>query len=433
MASYDEDTTSMGVEAARHALRALPLGSPAPSALFFATSDPAYLEKSNASAVHAALGLESSVAAYDVGGAVRSGIGALRMALEREGTTLVVAADLRGGLPGGADESAGGDAAVAFVIAASGEGQLAELVGIGSSTVEVLDRWRLPGESSVRTWEDRFGESVLVDQAHAALEDALKTSGLPGVDVAGIAGASRRVVSTVANGLARDGARVADGLEASVGYTGAAHAGLMLVAALETAEVNEVIAVAGIADGADVLLFRASRASSPGFDASLAVQVSSGGPAIPYPTFLTWRGQLLREPPRRPDNERPDAPAALRASGWKFGFVGSRCGACGRRHLPPQRVCVECSSVDEMRPDRVADCEGRIVTFTVDRVSYSIHPPVIAGVVEFDRGGRFQCELTDVDPDEVHVGLRVRTTFRRMYTAQGVHNYFWKVTPVRSI
>src|SRR5581483_10212077 len=107
VASYDEDTTSLGVEAARRALRALPPGAPRPTALYSATSD-------------AALGLDDSVVAYDLGGSVRSGIGALRAALERAEPTLVVLSDVRTGLPGGADEAAGGDGAVAFVTAGAG-------------------------------------------------------------------------------------------------------------------------------------------------------------------------------------------------------------------------------------------------------------------------------------------------------------------------
>ena len=55
VASYDEDTTSLGVEAARVALRAAP--GLAPAALYFATASPAYLDKTNATAIHAALGL----------------------------------------------------------------------------------------------------------------------------------------------------------------------------------------------------------------------------------------------------------------------------------------------------------------------------------------------------------------------------------------
>ena len=52
-------------------------------------------------------------------------------------------------------------------------------------------------------------------------------------------------------------------------------------------------------------------------------------------------------------------------------------------------------------------------------------------VIDFDGGGRFQCEMTDVDPGKVAIGERVEMTFRRLYTAEGVHNYFWKARPIR--
>ena len=54
----------------------------------------------------------------------------------------------------------------------------------------------------------------------------------------------------------------------------------------------------------------------------------------------------------------------------------------------------------------------------------------MAAVIDFDGGGRFQCELTDVDPDEVAIGERVEMTFRRLYTSGGIHNYFWKAKPL---
>jgi uncharacterized OB-fold protein len=51
--------------------------------------------------------------------------------------------------------------------------------------------------------------------------------------------------------------------------------------------------------------------------------------------------------------------------------------------------------------------------------------------VDFDGGGRYACELTDVDPDEVAIGQRVEMSFRRLYSIDGVHDYFWKARPVR--
>ena len=69
VASYDEDTTSMGVEAARIAMRAA--GDISPQAVVFATSSPPYLDKTNATAIHAALGLPANTAAFDMVGSVR--------------------------------------------------------------------------------------------------------------------------------------------------------------------------------------------------------------------------------------------------------------------------------------------------------------------------------------------------------------------------
>src|SRR5262245_27925936 len=178
VASYDEDTTTMGVEAGRLALR--PLGAPGSVAvdqLLFATAEPAYLEKTNATAIHAALRLDSDCLAIDVGGAARSGVGALRVALAGSGTTLVVVSDLRNGLPTGADESQGGDGAAALVVGDESNGTLiAEHLGGASATHEFLDRWRLPGDARTKQWEERFGELQYLPLAEQAWNAALKAA-----------------------------------------------------------------------------------------------------------------------------------------------------------------------------------------------------------------------------------------------------------------
>ncbi len=205
----------------------------------------------------------------------------------------------------------------------------------------------------------------------------------------------------------------------------------MLADALGRANPDELIAVVSLADGCDVTIWKATGALASRRPApSVAAQAGSAG-RVSYPTFLTWRGFLDREPPRRPDPERPAAPPSFRADTWKFAFVGTRCEACGARHLPPQRVCVKCHAVDRMSPERLADVPATIATFTVDRLAYSLSPPVVAAVIDFEGGGRFQCELTDVDPGAVAIGQRVEMTFRRLFTAGSVHNYFWEARPVR--
>jgi uncharacterized OB-fold protein len=96
------------------------------------------------------------------------------------------------------------------------------------------------------------------------------------------------------------------------------------------------------------------------------------------------------------------------------------------------RVSMQGGAVDDMERIRMADVPATVATFTVDRLAYSLSPPVVAAVIDYDGGGRFQCEMTDVDPEEVEIGMRVEMTFRNLFTADGVHDYFWKAKPIRS-
>jgi uncharacterized OB-fold protein len=79
----------------------------------------------------------------------------------------------------------------------------------------------------------------------------------------------------------------------------------------------------------------------------------------------------------------------------------------------------------------MSEATGTIVTFTIDKLAYSPSPPVVFAVVDFVGGGRLPVELTDVDPDEVAIGARVEMTFRKLFTADGIHNYFWKARLLR--
>ncbi|MFT4263846.1 MAG: hypothetical protein QM572_10735, partial [Nocardioides sp.] len=103
VAAFDEDATTMAVEAAARAL-----GDREPAtveSLLLATSSPPYADKTNATAVHAALGLSPSAFAADLGSTARSTFAALRLAALGGG--LVVASDVRVGRPGSADERGG--------------------------------------------------------------------------------------------------------------------------------------------------------------------------------------------------------------------------------------------------------------------------------------------------------------------------------------
>lgn len=432
VASFDEDTTTMGAEAARAAV-ASATGVDV-DALWFATASPAYLEKTNASAIHATLRLDASVPAFDFGGAHRSGTGALRTALEAGPTTLVVASDSRDGLATSADESQGGDGAAALLIGDDTAGPvLAEFVGGASVTDEFLERWRVPGGDRSRTWEERFGEVVYAPLMEQAWTAALADTGLVADDIHTlvVVGTHARAVARNVGKLGVVAERIGNDLSESVGNTGTAHPLLVLAAAIETAGPGEAIAIMALADGVDVLVVRTTEAIGSYTPARPVASQIAGGAPIDYAKFLSWRGMVAIEPPNRPLPNRPSAAAAHRRDDWKFGFVGSRDRSSGMVHLPPARVSEKGGAVDDMDEVPMADVHGTVVSFTVDKLVYSPSPPVVFAVVDFDGGGRVPLELTDVDADEVEVGMRVEPTFRRLFTADEIHNYFWKVRPVR--
>ncbi len=437
VASYDEDSVSMAVEAGREVMRKFAGSNDRDiDTVIFATTSAPYAEKLNTTAISVALDLPGSVRSMEVGGNTRMGLAALLLGTDlgaANKTSLVCAGDVVVGGPGGARERDSGDGAVAFVTGPDDQA-IARVLGQASSTTEVLDVWRLPGDQFARQWEERFGIEVLgpvsLDTAQRALAAAnvvpeqLTTVILDATnkrDVAGIPGALGLKPEQVANMLADN-----------LGRCGAAHAGIVLANTLDTAQPGDKILVLSTADGCDAVVLEVTdKLSQAQPRRSVQHWLASANNDLAYNTYLKWRGVLPFEPPRRPDPDRPAAPIMKRHERWKYGFYGSRCESCGQGHLPPQRVCVKCRSVDKMKEERFADEPCKVTTFTLDHLAYSLQPPVISTVADFDVGGRLACELTDADPAAVKIGNRLEMTFRRFYTGQGVHNYFWKARPQR--
>jgi len=414
VASFDEDSTTMAVAAARSAIESHDL----PDHVYFATSSPAYGDKTNATAVHAALGLRAQAFAADVGGTGRSTIAALRLAAGSGG--LAVSADVRVGRPGSADEKLGGDGAAALLF---GEGPaIADIVASVSTTSEFLDRWRAPDSVTGEQWEERFGAQRYGDLISAAADATLDQAGLPEVDHVVLACPNSAIVKRAAS-LIKGAVSTTT---SPIGFSGTADAALGLCGALDRVEPGQTILVVSAVDGCDTLLLRATDRVSNARQRQCLRAQRGGGLPVSYLTYLAWRGLVEREPPRRPEPDRPAGPPAARAADWKFALTGSRCRECGFVHLPPARVCRECGVADSMSPVPVSRLGGAIVTYTVDRLAYSPSPPVVQAVIDVDGGGRCTLEIADAEPDRLAVGARVGFTFRRLFTAGGVHDYFWK-------
>tara|TARA_X000000368_G_scaffold71565_1_gene52223 strand:- start:1833 stop:3236 length:1404 start_codon:yes stop_codon:yes gene_type:complete len=429
VAAHDEDTVTMGFEAARMIVSAG--GDAKPEALWFTTSEPPYLEKTNANVIHSALQLPKTISAYDFNGALKSGIGAMKTALTSNQTVLLVQADIRGGLPSSPDEGLGGDAAVAFLIGDANDDQLlARYLGGSSETLEFIDRWRNPREKVAKQWESRFVEDAYLPLIKEAWTQALANSSLQESDVSTVilSGQNERVKRQATKVITAESFQ--DNVASSIGNAGAAEAGLLLLSALEHAEVGQNVALCSFNDGVEILIFEVTSDNKVVNPIEDQIENRSD---VSYGKFLQWREMLPVQPPNRPAPSRISASASKRESSWKHGFVASRGDQSGLIHMPPSRLSIdENDNSDAMLTQTMASSIGTVTTFTVDHLVYSQNPPVVFAVVDFDNGGRIPIEITDVGANEVEIGMSVEPTFRKLFTADGIHNYFWKVRPLRS-
>ncbi|MFZ0715177.1 zinc ribbon domain-containing protein [Mycobacterium sp.] len=414
VAAFDEDSTTMAVAASAD----IP-GVRAAAGLYFATSTPAYADKTNATAIHAALGLPDDCLAVDLCGSGRSGFAALLAAANTGG--LAVSADVRVGRPGSADEKLGGDGGAALLFGDAGPA-IAEVIATASLTAEFLDRWRATTSVTGEQWEERFGAERYATLIRAAVERVLDTAGLAGAD---------HVVLTCPNsGIVKRAATLVKGeksvVTSPIGFSGACDAALALCSVLDIADAGDSILVLSAVDGCDAMLLRTTTALPKARQPRPVTVQRAGGLPVAHLTYLSWRGLVELEPPRRPEPDRTSGPAAGRSTPWKFGLSGSRCDACGFVHLPPARVCKGCGATDRMSVVPVAGLHGIVATYTVDHLAYSPSPPVVQAVVDVTGGGRFTCEVADAESERIQVGSTVGFTFRRLFTAGHVHNYFWK-------
>ena len=68
----------------------------------------------------------------------------------------------------------------------------------------------------------------------------------------------------------------------------------------------------------------------------------------------------------------------------------------------------------------------------MDYLASTTDSPLVIAVVDFEGGGRMMCMMTDRELDEVHAGLPVEMSFRKLRVVNGIHNYFWKAIPQRA-
>lgn len=440
IAGADEDSITMAVEATLDCLNRRKADEV--DSLYFASTTPPYALKQSASIVAAASNLRTDINTADFGHSLRSGTNALRCALDAvtSGTSnkvIVTASECQIPPPDSEQELGLGDGAAAFLV--SNDDVAIEVEGSYSITSEFMDFWRLPFDKYTQSWEDRFinemGYSRLLPQAVFGLMKKYQL-GLKDFHKVVYNAPDLRSHRAMAKVLGFDvKGQIQDSLFERIGCTGAASAMMMLASALENAKPGERVLFANYGDGADAFILRVNRRANEiiggkGINGYLESKLM-----IPsYGSYLHFRDMMEWEVDRRPP-PRTSLPIFFRESEGLLRLIGQRCKQCLHEQFPRQRLCMWCRARMET-PDAYDDIwlpkqKGSLFSYSMERRAPVVDLPNVNCVVDLEGGARFYGLMTDRDPEKIKIGMPMEFTFRKINDGQGVHNYFWKVRPVR--
>ena len=446
VANYDEDSLTMAVEASIDCLADTNTGTV--DGLIFATTTAPYAEKQGSAIMALALDLRRDVRAADMTSSLRAGAAGMawaRDAIEAGSLSkvLVAASDCRLAAPCSMLEQVLGDGAAAVLLGK--EGLIATIEGSYSISDEFAGLWRASTDTFLRSWEDRMvldeGYSKVLPEAIAGL---MKKYDLAPKDFA-------KLVLDLPTDLRRHGrvateagfemAQLQDGtpLFLNVGATGVASGMMGLVAALEEAKPGDRILLACYGNGADAIVLRVTEGIARlGTRRGVKNHLASKKMLANYEKYLKWRNLVAEAPPQGPGRGLISLSAMHRDSRILIGGYGKKCLRCGTPQFfqggvgfPPIRVCIVCQAKDQFEDYRFAGRKGVVFSFTQDNLIPAMDPPAAVAVVDFDGGGRAFLDLTDRDVDKMEVGMKVELTLRKLFFEQGIHNYFWKIRPIR--
>ena len=439
VANFDEDTVTMGVAAGYECLRGFDRKEV--DGLIFASTTPPYSEKQCAAIVAEALDLSDNLFTSDVTDVLKCGTSALRLAFDAVvagscNQILVIVSDSRQGPPRSETERNAGDGAVGFLV--GDHNLIAEYEGFHSVSRNILDNWRSSGDSFVRTWEDRFAveegfESVLND----GILGYLSKYNLHSSDFAKLAlyAPDARRHTALARGMGFNSEQIEDPMFGQLGNIGAAFAPILLAKSLESRFEGDRILVVSYGDGSDILGFRATKdLQLPAGVLGVTGNLISKQVLESYETYAKWRSVWdVDDGSRRPDPQSPSATALWRESDKNIRLYGSKCDSCGYIQYPVQTVCVNCQSREGYSSVRFSDQLGSVFTYSMDYIAGTVDVPLVITVVNFVDGGRILCMMTDRDLDQVHIGMPVQMSFRKLRIVNGIHNYYWKSIPMRGV
>jgi 3-hydroxy-3-methylglutaryl CoA synthase/NAD(P)-dependent dehydrogenase (short-subunit alcohol dehydrogenase family)/putative sterol carrier protein len=440
MCNWDEDTITMAVAASRDCLGGL--DKQKLDALYLASTTLPFADRQNAGVVAAALNLSDKLIAADHSSSQKAGTTALIAAFEsvksgERKNILVTASDRRETKTAYFYEMWFGDGAASLMVGDSDV--IAEYQGSYSLSMDFVDHYRGADKKYDYMWEERWardaGYGVIIPQAVNGLFDQLGIT-MEDVDKFVYPCFFKGDHRKIAKRLGATPEKLVDNMHEVCGETGAAHAFMMFISALEQARPGDRILMCGFGQGANALYFTVTDNITKlpkrnGVQGSLENKKTVDN----YHKWLKFRDLIQTEMGIRAEAPSQTATTVLwRKNKMILGLVGGKCRECGTPQFPKADICVNpnCGAFYSQDDYEFADMPAKVKTFTGDMLAVSVDPPAIYGMVQFEGGGRLMADFTDCELDDIKVGLPVKMEFKRkgVDRERGFVNYFWKAVPV---
>jgi hypothetical protein len=108
-------------------------------------------------------------------------------------------------------------------------------------------------------------------------------------------------------------------------------------------------------------------------------------------------------------------PRHWRFQSQRYRLVGEVCNRCGAKLFPPRDVCPECSK-PAYEPFQFSG-NGEVYSYTTlynAPEGFEEFVPYTVALVKLEEGPMLTAQLTDVEPDEVQIGLPVEMVTRKV-------------------
>ena len=122
-----------------------------------------------------------------------------------------------------------------------------------------------------------------------------------------------------------------------------------------------------------------------------------------------------------------------RLKNQRYGLVGEECDNCGTKLFPPRDVCLECEA--PAKELFTFTGVGEVYSYTTiydTPAGFEPYAPYTVALVKLDEGPLLTAQLTDIDPENVEIGMPVEMVTRKLRTdgEEGMIVYGYKFRPM---